>query len=449
VFALFPWPWFLLYVFFALVGFTLVFLRDYNGFVGKKWWLHGMNFAIAFMLMFGGMNLFARNRSILNPHVGLAGGDIIAKFGITPVFVRDAFRIYQQKSSGLFAAALAQEKERSFQLDGEYYPNESPKNIVAIQVESLDNGLLHAEAHGKAITPFLNSLLEHSLYYRTQASTGYGSATADFVLLNGTPPAMGMFNYNIADLPYNNSLPAFLRDHGYQTFSVHGVRSTFYNRKEAFSAMQFDHAAFSAEIIRELQNKDSTFRARFSAEEIARNQDQSWLLDELVFEYGRWVLEENADKNNFLLLITVTSHTPFNAPVPDAIVPQAVEMEDRFLNTVHYMDSELRKFYESLPDGTLVVIYGDHAPYIETKDYQTDVVGNTHYIPVILAVKGKNIAAQQTVHTGTSAVDLSLRDVHSYIRKTIEANQMQPREISPTGLQPNIMTASGETEPIR
>ncbi len=438
IFALFPWPWFGLYLIFGAVVCFLVFLRDRHGYIGQRRLVYSLAFSFAFVVLFCGLN--TGKRSLQTKRVGHGSEEVISKFGITPVLLRDALQIHSQKSSGLFAAALDKEKERSYLLETEYYPTTQPKNIVVVQVESLDYTSLNFVKNGRVVTPFLNSLLETSLHYRARADVAYGSATADFVLLNGIPPAPGLFNYNISDFPYNTSLPAFLKERGYKTFSVHGVRGGFYNRKAAFGKMKFDRAAFHAEILDELKKRDSTFRARFSAEKIAWYQKQSWLLDELIFDYAHWIMEENSHENNFVFLITASSHTPFTAPVPEVIVPDAQRIQDRYLNTIHYLDHELGEFYESLPDGTLVVIYSDHAAYLDTEDYRSDIVGKIHFIPLILSVKGENIAPYQTVVAGAPEIDLSLRDAHSFIRKYVGSTR---------DIKPNEMTASGDASTIR
>ncbi len=434
ILGLFPWGWFGLYCGLGAVACLFVCLRDwpsvlrlqYSRYSGRKRLKHTLSFALAFVSLFGVLNISQRSLHGKNLHYSTS--DIVAKFGITPVFIRDAIRVHNLQSSGLFAAAVEKEKERSFLLDEENLPTNHPKHIVVIQAEALDYAALNFAKNGKPITPFLNRLLDTSLHYRIQASTGYGSATADFVMLTGIPPAQGIFNYHIAGFPYNTSLPAFLREQGYHTYAVHGARVEYYNRIQAYTDMKFDTLAFKQEILDELDLPDSTFRAKFSEKEIDRFLDHDWLPDDLLCAYTQWVMENNAEKKKFFLILTTSSHPAFTAPVPETIVPNASKIQDLFMNTIHFMDAEIGKLYESLPDGTLFVVYGDHGARLDTVDFRSDRTGSAQFVPLIFSVKGENIAAKQAIAANASDRKLSLRDAHSFIRKTVDAKTM-PTEI--------------------
>jgi phosphoglycerol transferase MdoB-like AlkP superfamily enzyme len=350
----------------------------------------------------------------------------IAKFGLLPVCLHEAWFLQHHSIETFLENARQQETQQSDLLRYEYRPPHEWKNIVVVQVESLDYAVLSLKREGKEIVPFINSLLTQSLNYRIWVQPTYGSATADFVMLNGCLPAKGLFNYNIPGYSFPLSLSAFLKEHGYQTFSVHGVRGSFYNRNEAFTAMQIDHRAFRQEIANELQKNPEKYEPLLDTPSIKEALQQEWLQDDVLFAYSRQVLEENQKPNqrNFLLIITDSSHGPWYDQSND-IIPVERNSQDRYLNSIHVLDQHLNHFYQSLPEGTLLFIYGDHTPHFMSGDYVSDIVNNKHFVPLIIAVKGKNIHDHQSV---TLRDQISLRDVYSYIKNAVQEQEKKEQQ---------------------
>lgn len=337
----------------------------------------------------------------------------VSIYGLIPVMFRDAYQIHFLRSGGILEAAIARESEQSDLLHELYGPT-MPDSIVVLQVESLDYPIITHRVEGEPVTPFLRELSERSLFYRIRANHEYGSATADFVMLNGIPPAEQVFNYNLERFPYNTALPAYLRENGYRTYAIHGVRGSYYNRRAAFEKMGVEHNLFRAELMDYLHGRNSAFREKyagmwngFSDEKRADHRKGRWIKDETLLEFASWLLREKRGERNFLFVVTATTHEPFKRHFERKIRPAERSKFDRYVNAMNELDGYLRRFYESLPDGTLLILYGDHPAYIRSKEY------NSRHIPLIISVKGEDLKGRRRALSGTA----SLRDVYSYVKR--------------------------------
>src|SRR5690606_27869163 len=121
---------------------------------------------------------------------------------------------------------------------------------------------------------------------------------------------------------------------------------------------------------------------------------------------GRWgvkdreVLEVAARRllaregKTFQFIITLTSHGPFDYldPEEEELFPGASSVRQRYLNSMRYVDRALESFYSRLPEGTLIVIYGDHES--ATEPPRTDAAGRrVEYVPYLVHLKGERLRA--------------------------------------------------------
>ncbi|MDR2754798.1 MAG: LTA synthase family protein [Planctomycetaceae bacterium] len=425
IFDFFPWKTF---CFFLLVaGLQFYVLRQRQRFSFPL--LRRLLYAIVCLVIFAGLlvGLNKGSRRLTSPFVYPLEPKV-AKFGLLPVCLHEAWFLQHHSIQTFLENARQQETQQSDLLHHEYHPPHEWKNIVILQVESLDYAVIRLKKEGKEVIPFINSLLDQSLNYRIWTQPSYGSATADFVMLNGCLPAKGLFNYNIPSYSFPLSLPAFLKEHGYQTFAVHGVRGSFYNRQQAFNAMRVDHFIFRQELVEALQKHPEKYEPLLDTLSIKQALKDQWLDDDILFAYSQKTLEENQKPNqrNFFLIITTSSHGPWYDNYND-IIPVERTSQDRYLNSIHVFDQRLRRFYESLPEGTLLFIYGDHTPHFISGNYVSDIVGGKHFVPLIISVKGENIHDHQSV---TLHDQISLRDVYSYIKNTVQEQQKKEQPIT-------------------
>lgn len=235
----------------------------------------------------------------------------------------------------------------------EYFSRLAGKNIIIIQVESLENVMIGKEYNGTEITPNLNQLVDKGYYFdHIYEQVGSGnSADAEFLLNTSIYP---LKNGSAFVRHPNNTyltLPNLFQEDGYRTVAVHGDDAEFWNRENVYPKLGYD------EFISE---------EMFSSHEVI-GLGQS---DRILFEEALECVADlsNDDEPYFLSLITTTSHAPFELPDENNVL--SIQSEDNnivtdYYQTISYVDTWLGYFIKELESSnvmkdTAIVIYGDH-----------------------------------------------------------------------------------------
>jgi phosphoglycerol transferase MdoB-like AlkP superfamily enzyme len=225
------------------------------------------------------------------------------------------------------------------------------KNLLVIQVESLENFIIGEKVDNQEITPNLNKLLGNSLYFSNFREQTYNGTTSDATYVSNTsmfPALVGNNNFNY---PYNeyNSLPNLLKKEGYSTYSMHGEKGTYWNWMTAEKNMGFDNTLDITEF-----KEDEKIGLGLS--------DRSFLTQALE-------KIENHTKPFYSFMITLTSHSPFTIPEHEVTIKLPESLKGTrmggFIESVNYTDKVIGEFIEALEkkgllEDTVVAIYGDH-----------------------------------------------------------------------------------------
>lgn len=230
------------------------------------------------------------------------------------------------------------------------------RNLIIVQIESLENTVINEKIGGQEITPHLNKLAKEGLYfpnYYTQIGPGT-TADAEFSTLNSfypLPDTVAFIKY-----AYNNftALPTLLKKNGYHTYSMHGDVSSFWNRANIYPRLGYEKS-FSEE--------DYT---------VIRNIGPYDLGDEDFFDQSIPKLQ-SLPKPFMATLITLTSHTPFKLPddLNTLSIPSDTKLttlQQNYIQSVRYTDQAVAKFIEKLKqaglyENSLIVIFGDHGSF--------------------------------------------------------------------------------------
>lgn len=229
------------------------------------------------------------------------------------------------------------------------------KNIIILQLESIQEFVRNKTINGKEITPNLNKFLNenieftnmHMQSYSTTADSEYSTITSTYPMENG----MSFSKYYTNT--YNNLFKMF-NDANYHTSFIHGNYSTFWNRGNVYKKFEVNDLIF----------KDSF-------EDLSENINGD-LSDELLYKQAVQKLKNN-DTPFISFLVSASSHTPFTL---DGIrnKEQKVNIDvgkykgtyfGDYLEAVNYADyafgiliDELKK--EGLYDDLSILIFGDH-----------------------------------------------------------------------------------------
>ncbi|EPR13660.1 LTA synthase family protein [Ruminiclostridium papyrosolvens] len=284
------------------------------------------------------------------------------------------------------------------------------KNLLVLQVESLENFVIGQSVNGQEITPTLNKLLKNSIYfdnYYTQVNEGTSS---DADLMTNTsvfPVRKGSTFFRFPYTEYN-SLPKIMEKNGYSTKAIHPDDGAYWNWKEALTNMGFQQCIDA----------------------------KSFKMDEIIFlglsdgSYFRQIkdtiIKQKQPFYNFM--VTLTSHSPFEMPKEHQNLKLDSYLENTrlggYFQSINYTDRCIGTFLDELDkegilDNTVVAIYGDHDSvhkYFDDqikniKPSQSWWLENGKKIPLILYEKGQ---APQVINTTGGQIDLMPTLLYSF-----------------------------------
>lgn len=341
-------------------------------------------------------------------------GFIVERWGILMYEANDLFQTLRPKLSSLFGYEEAQElfKQYFSSEEAEKYKSENKytgilegKNIVFVHMESIQTFLMEQTFNGKELTPNLNKLAKDGMFFSNfypQVSTGTSSDTEFTLLSSLMPAASGPVFTSYYDRNYH-TIPKYLTDHGYYTYSMHGNLASMWNRNKAHPSLGYQGMYFEESY-------------NYTEEDVIN----LGINDKLFFKQAIPILEEieQSYPNYMGTIITLSNHSPFiyqdlygeydfsttytdinestglvEEKTTDYLSGTAV---GNFMSSVHYADSALGDFLKYINeseyfDNTIFVFYGDHDAkltrkelnYLYNYDYKTGELyeeGDEQYI---------------------------------------------------------------------
>ncbi|EGT0013536.1 LTA synthase family protein [Clostridium perfringens] len=246
--------------------------------------------------------------------------------------------------------------------DNKYKGMFEGKNLVAIQVESLENFVIGQKVYGQEITPNINKLLKNSLYFdniKEQNNSGISSDCDLMVNTSMLPVRDGSTFFGYPWTEYN-TLQDLLNSKGYNTISTHPEVPGNWNWAEA-------HKSFKADKIWDA--------SQFNQSEVIGlgMSDESYLK-----QIGDKLKKEKQPFYTFL--VTLTSHGPFEVPEDKQYLNLPEDLNKNMLGayfqSVRYTDEAIGKFInqlkeEGLLENTVIMLYGDHCGV--HKFYEDDI----------------------------------------------------------------------------
>lgn len=235
--------------------------------------------------------------------------------------------------------------------DNEYFGMLKGKNLIAIQVESLENFVINKKVYGQEITPTLNKLLSQSLYFDNIYEQNNSGTSSDCDLMVNTSifPIRATSTFPTYPWTKYNSLQNILNEEGYTTISTHAELPGSWNWAEP-------HKSFGADKLWDINE--------FNVDEVIGPglSDESYLK-----QIATKIKSENQPFYTFIA--TLTSHGPFEMPEDKKLLDLPKELDENMLGgyfqSVRYADEAIKLFIEELEkngqlDNTVLMIYGDH-----------------------------------------------------------------------------------------
>ncbi len=228
------------------------------------------------------------------------------------------------------------------------------KNLIFIQVESLENFMINQSYQGQVLTPNLNNMLKNSYYFSNfyeQVNNG-NSADAD-LMVNASvlPVRRGSTFFRFPNNEYN-TLPKLLQEESYYTRSLHSADGNIWNITRAFENFDFNES-WDIRDFRKIPETDA-FNMGISDKSFFKDVSGIIPKDKTPFYY---------------YAVTVSSHVPFTIPEDLKTLKFSRSFDNssmgNYLQAINYADRQIGSFIKGLDeqgvlDNSVVVVMGDH-----------------------------------------------------------------------------------------
>ncbi len=275
--------------------------------------------------------------------------------------VRDAFVRMPENYSVETVGRLEQE------YIAEVEPGTAGPNVLVIMNESYSDLTIYPNEltsnMENGITPYWHSLTENTIRGYALASVyGGNTANSEFEFLTGSTMAFlpnGSVPYTqyIDDNSY--SLAWVLKSYGYTTLASHCYHAMGWNRDLIYPLIGFD---------------SSTFMDQYPQLDLVR----SYISDREQYDMMLQMLDAQ-EGPAFIFGITMQNHGGYNKSGYEHTVQLTGEYEgfsnaEQYLSLINTSDQALEYLLttlESYPEDTIVLIFGDHQPKVESAFYET------------------------------------------------------------------------------
>lgn len=333
-----------------------------------------------------------------------------------------------------------------------YYGMAKGRNLILVQVESLQGFVINNDFYGHEITPNLNALIKNDSFYfpNYYYVVGAGNTSdAEYAVNNSLYPPTDTAAYIKYTEKNYYGLPFVLKDNGYKTADVfHGYKREYWNRDKAYPYQGFDNyyseETFSTDHMIGLGVSDEKFFAE--SVEILKTKPQPF----------------------YAFMISLSSHHPYWLPQNDRMLPVPENLDNtlfaNYFVAINYVDYAIGRLIEELKaaglyENSVIVIYGDHYGMpndAENYSLASEYLGHLYYeddlfrVPMIIHIPGSGVT--ETVDRPSSHVDvmptlLNLLGIHNNIG-VMFGHDMLSGDTTPVYEQMHVKTGSFVTKDI-
>lgn len=279
------------------------------------------------------------------------------------------------------------------------------RNLIVIQVESLQDFPINAFYNEQELMPNLNKLIqEDTLYFdHYYQNIGKGNTSdAEFSTQNSIYPVIRGESYRIYEENTFYGLPWIMRENGYKALAFHGYEGQFWNRESAYPGQGFEDY---------ISLEDFQFTEKISlglSDTEMFTQTADYLMD--------------LPQPFYSFIITLSNHHPYIMPEAYQIIQLKEEDKNsifgNYLQGVSYSDMAIGQFLEELKEkglyeNSVIAIYGDHHGLnykdVNINESMTRYLGYDYNyyemlnIPLLIHIPGENVT--KTISTVGGQVD--------------------------------------------
>ena len=246
----------------------------------------------------------------------------------------------------------------------------SKKNVVVLIVESFGREYIGAlnrtldDSRYRGYTPFVDSLIAHSVTFKYSYSNGRKSIDGMPSILSGIPMFVEPFFLTPASLNHVSGIASLLAPEGYHTAFFHGAQR---------GSMGFQAFARATGFQQYYGREDFESDKRFDGDDTF---DGTWAIwDEPFLQYFATKMSEMHEP--FMTAVfTASSHHPF--VIPEKYRERFPEEGIVMHKCIRYTDMALGRFFQTASrqpwfNNTIFVLTNDHPNMSDHLEYQTDL----------------------------------------------------------------------------
>ena len=228
------------------------------------------------------------------------------------------------------------------------------KNVIILQLESIQEFVINKEINGKEITPNLNQFINENIEISNMFMQSYSStADSEFSTVTSLYPMENGMSYSRYYTNTYDDIFTMFKNEGYTTSYMHGNYGFFWNRENVYKEFEVEH----------IELKD---QFKDTSEDI-----MGYLSDELLY---RQAVEKLKQYNMPFIsyIVSASSHTPFElwglldeSKVNIDVGKYKGTFFGNYLESVNYADYAFGIFIDELKaanlyDDTVILLFGDH-----------------------------------------------------------------------------------------
>ena len=228
------------------------------------------------------------------------------------------------------------------------------KNVIILQLESIQNFVINKEINGKEITPNLNKFINENIEISNMFMQSYSStADSEFSTVTSLYPMENGMSYSRYYTNTYDDIFTMFDNEGYTTSYMHGNYGFFWNRENVYKSFGVEN----------IELKDSFAD---TSENI-----MGYLSDELLYTQAVEKLK-TYDMPFVSYIVSASSHTSFSLDGLEDRSKVSIDVgkyKDTFfgnyLESVNYADYAFGIFIDKLKeadlyDDTVILLFGDH-----------------------------------------------------------------------------------------
>ena len=228
------------------------------------------------------------------------------------------------------------------------------KNVIILQLESIQNFVIIKEINGKEITPNLNKFINENIEISNMFMQSYSStADSEFSMVTSLYPMENGMSYSRYYTNTYDDIFTMFKNDGYTTSYMHGNYGFFWNRENVYKTFGVEN----------IELKDSFAD---TSENI-----MGYLSDELLYTQAVEKLK-SYDMPFISYIVSASSHTSFSleglqdrSKVSIDIGKYKDTFFGNYLESVNYADYAFGIFIDNLKeanlyDDTVILLFGDH-----------------------------------------------------------------------------------------